>query len=271
MRFFLMLLILCWPLSGQLIRIPGPGGVPIGGAPAFPTPSSTWLLDEGTGATAADSVGSFDCTLFGGAAFTSEGLASDGATGSGTNCGEIYPIDTTTTAFSMCAVFKVTASASVDQHLMGRMPSTIASGYSMDAGAPSNNAMGANVKKSNAPDDRLIFATASSSLVIDTWYHLCGTFPANPSFATSETYVNGVLSKAASASSDTLVGPPIYDSANEFGLTSADGLNRRMTGVIGLAAIWATTELTVDEVIAHCNDAKTIMAARSVTLTCPAP
>lgn len=232
---------------------PGPGRA--GGAPSFPTPSSTWLMDEGTGETAADSDGSIDCTkaflVNNKPTWVAAGLDFDGNDNLG--CDVNYRIDTTTTAFSICAAYKPDGTTAT-----GQIIANGTTGYGLYNGFTDNVAEA--MVRTTTTTNELRF-NATNTVSAGTWYHFCAALSAAPTAANSELYFNGSLA-SENTTNNSLTSSPSYSSNLTIGTLGFDG-------TIGIVRFWSGTKLDATQAAAVCNADKTIMAGRSVTITCP--
>jgi len=222
------------------------------------------LLNEGTGQTVADSSGSFDCTLGADSgsstndpAWVAEGLSFDG--GDFVRCGAIYAINTTTTPFSLSVVFN---STNLNRFIIA---------YSSGAGvgwAATQNANDILFRIITTASTNELGIRTTNTISTSTWYHLTISVPANPTAATTKIYLNGVA-VSQDTDTDTLSSSPDY-AANTFNLGGAGtGGNGPFIGTQGLARFFSGVALDATQVAALCNADKVIMAARSVTITCP--
>jgi hypothetical protein len=263
MRLISALLILVASASAQGLLVRGSGGGAPG--PSFPTPTHTYLLDEGSGSTVNDSETAGNDGTFPGSSAdpTWAGGGLTFASGDYVPLGSLFSLAIETAANTVCTTYSL-PDTGANRSAIGEYD-----GDGWWLGGTVNSSHKAEFFARTSGTGNGLRVQFGGSPATSTWYHVCVALPANPTCATAGVFVNGAdASSGQNCPQDNLSSDPAY-SGNQarFGTQSTVGTANGQ--VVGVTRIWKGTQLNSTQIAAVCNADKTVMAGRSITLQCP--
>lgn len=261
----LLLLAAALPAQGLLVR----GG---GGGVSCPSSTHKYLINEGSGGTTNDSVGSLHFTL-NGASWVTGGLEFP-STAYASATGLSY--DLVANDFSACMVIKPVSYGSrlglwADFNSGHGVAITISINASCLAEMVYQG--GGSGQRDNVrfgPDNGS--TACSTSLSAETVYELCVAKPAGRDASAITASVNGtpVIVEVVTDAFDGSETISYSGNQQRLGASQQSGFGSSTNGEDVLwSSLFLGDLLTADEQAACCNEAKTDMAAQGVTVTCP--
>lgn len=246
MRVLVLALVLVAVCPGQLVRVVTGRPHPAAGGGAYPTPTSEWLYDEGSGSTAFDSQGAVDLSFVSTPAWVATGLDLDVASNEYLAGGDNFNINWSTTDFSGCFLVTVEDYDDCCMTLAGRtdLGSATSSGWFVRLQAES-----ARLIVGPTWNDASRLEVASTGMTAGSAHLWCWAAGAGGTAASVDLYRDGTAVKTTVA--DALADDGTA-SDSDFYVGGDGSYDWTMDGIIHRSALWVGSKLTQADIDAIC-------------------